>query len=60
MESLFGEIGYSNPMYILAVYAPAIAAFILVLQYHGIKGLVKFLKRLTLWRMSSGWWVFLS
>ena len=59
MESLFGEIGYTNPMYILAVYAPAIAAFILVLKYHGIKGLVRFLKRLTIWRMSSGWWVFL-
>ncbi len=59
VEAIFGEIGYTNPLYILAVYAPAISAVILVWFHHGFSGLIKYLRRLTLWRMPFLWWLFL-
>ena len=37
-------MGYTNPLYVLAVYAPAIEAIVLVAFYHGKKGLLRFLK----------------
>lgn len=57
--AIFGEIGYTNPLYILAVYAPAFAAIFLVWRYYGIKGLGSYFLRLTLWRMPLIWWLFL-
>ena len=57
--AIFGEIGYTNPLYILAVYSPALAAIFLVWRYYGIKGLGSYFLRLTLWRMPPGWWLFL-
>lgn len=57
--AVFGEVSSSNPLFILAVYAPAIAAFILVFHYYGLRGIGSFLRRLTLWRMPLGWWLFL-
>jgi len=59
MTAIFGEVRPSNPIYILAVYAPAFAAISLVSRYYGIKGLVSYFKRLTLWRMSISWWLFM-
>ncbi len=56
---IFGELNARNPLFFLAVYAPAIAAFILVLIHAGPSGLGRFLTRLGLWRCSWGWWVFL-
>lgn len=57
--ALFGEVSPSNPLFILAVYSPAIAGVALVLWYFGPRGLISFLRRLTLWRMPAGWWLFL-
>lgn len=57
--ALFGEVTPGNPLFILAVYSPAIAGIALVLYYYGLKGLGSFLRRLTLWRMSAWWWLFL-
>ena len=59
MEAIFGPMGYTNPLFILAVYSPAIAGIILVLRHHGFKGLSSFFRRITLWRMPASWWVFL-
>ncbi|MCB1328523.1 MAG: CPBP family intramembrane metalloprotease [Maritimibacter sp.] len=56
---IFGELGARNPLFFLAVYAPAIAAFVLVLAHTGPHGLGRFLSRLGLWRCSWGWWAFL-
>lgn len=56
---IFGEINYTNPLYIVAVYAPAIAAIFLVWRYYGMGGLASFLRRITLWRMSLSWWLFI-
>jgi membrane protease YdiL (CAAX protease family) len=57
--AIFGEITMSNPLFILAVYSPGIAGVLLVLWHYGLKGLVSFFRRLTLWRMSLVWWLFL-
>jgi uncharacterized protein len=59
IEAIFGEVGYTNPLFILAVYGPAFAAFFLVWRHYGVKGLGSFFRRLTLWRMPVPWWVFL-
>lgn len=57
--AIFGEINTTNPLYILAVYSPGFAGVFLVLRHYGLKGLVSFFRRLTLWRASLSWWVFL-
>ncbi len=57
--ALFGEVTPGNPLFILAVYSPAIAGIALVLYHYGLRGLGSFLRRLTLWRMPAVWWLFL-
>lgn len=59
LEPIFGEFGYTNPLFILAVYAPGFTGLFLVWRHHGGRGLGSFLRRLTLRRMSWGWWAFL-
>lgn len=59
IAAIFGELSYTNPLFILAVYSPGFAGVILVLWHHGVKGLGSFLRRLTLWRAPVAWWVFL-
>jgi uncharacterized protein len=54
----FGEMDGSHPLFFLATWAPAIAAFALVGTYAGVSGLRRFLSRLLLWRCSAGWAVF--
>lgn len=60
VEAMFGEMGYTNPLFILAVYAPGIAGVALVWKHYGLTGLRRYFRRLTLWRMSRAWWVFLA
>jgi len=59
IEAVFGEIGYTNPVFILAVWSPGIAGVWLVWRHHGAAGVRSFLRRLTLWRMPVAWWAFL-
>jgi len=59
IEAIFGELSMTNPLFILAVYAPAFAAFILVARQGGTAGLRSFLSRLLLWRCAYGWYLFL-
>ena len=59
IEAIFGELNTTNPLFILAVYTPAIAAVFLVWRHYGVKGLGSFFRRLTLWRMSLAWWLVL-
>ena len=59
VEHLFGELSSSNPVFILAVYSPAIATFILVLWTGGLQALKRFLSRFLLWRAHWGWYLFL-
>ncbi|MCW8932867.1 MAG: CPBP family intramembrane metalloprotease [Gammaproteobacteria bacterium] len=59
MNSIFGKLTGQHPLFFLAVYAPAIASFIIVIHYAGIEGLRRYLSRLLLWRSSIVWYVFL-
>lgn len=59
IAELIGPVGNTHPLFFLAVYAPAISAFVLVLLRGGFTGLRQFLSRLLLWRVSVGWWAFL-
>jgi membrane protease YdiL (CAAX protease family) len=56
---IFGPVGYTNPLFVISVYAPAIAGLALTLKHSGLRGLGSFLKRLTLWRMPARWWAFI-
>lgn len=59
IQAIFGPIGYTNPVFILAVYTPGIAGVFLVWWHYGLQGLGSYLRRLTLWRMPLVWWAFL-
>jgi membrane protease YdiL (CAAX protease family) len=59
MGAVFGKLTGSHPLFYLAVYAPAIAAFTLVARTGGIAGLRRFLGRALLWRCSAAWYAFL-
>ena len=59
MAALFGEISGQHPLFFLAVWAPAIDGFIVVLYKGGAGGLRRFLGRLLLWRCSWAWYAFL-
>ncbi len=59
MESTFGKVSIRNPLFYLAVWTPAIAAFIVVLGTAGWSGFKRYLSRLLLWRVHWGWYAFL-
>lgn len=59
MTSIFGKLTGQHPLFYLATYSPAIAAFIIVTYYSGLNGLRRFLSRLLIWRCSPIWYVFL-
>lgn len=52
-------VGFSTPVFLVAVYAPGIIGTFLVWQHYGRKGLGSFFRRLTLWRMPLVWWLYL-
>ena len=59
MGAAFGQLTGNHPLFYLAVYAPAIAAFVLVAHTGGTAGLRHFLGRALLWRCSAAWYLFL-
>jgi membrane protease YdiL (CAAX protease family) len=59
MAGLFGPLSGEHPLFFLAVWAPAIAAFIIVLSKTGWKGLRQFVGRVLYWRVSRPWYLFL-
>lgn len=59
MEAIFGQLNGNHPLFFLAVYSPAIAAFTLVVLNGGLVGLGSFLGRALLWRCSPAWYAFL-
>ncbi|MDP2232521.1 MAG: CPBP family intramembrane metalloprotease [Actinomycetota bacterium] len=60
LEQIFGPVGYTNPLFIIAVYAPAISGLVLVGRFYGISGVGSFLRRLTMWRMPARYWAFIG
>jgi membrane protease YdiL (CAAX protease family) len=59
MGVIFGQLTGNHPLFFLAVYAPAIAALILVGLNGGIEGMRSFLRRAVLWRCNVAWYAFL-
>jgi len=59
LTAVFGEMGMTNPLFILAVYSPGFAAVFLVWRHYGVQGLGRFFQRMTLWRAARYWWLFL-
>ncbi|MEO6956786.1 MAG: type II CAAX endopeptidase family protein [Antricoccus sp.] len=59
IEKIFGKMGYTNPVFILMVYAPGIVGVAMVWRHAGIAGLRSFFRRFTLWRMPLIWWLVL-
>ncbi|MCW3488584.1 CPBP family intramembrane glutamic endopeptidase [Dethiobacter alkaliphilus] len=59
LTAIFGEISQTNPLYILAVYAPGFAGVSLIFRYYGLRGLGSFLRRFMLLRASLSWWLFI-
>ena len=59
VSAIFGELTMSNPLYILAVYSPAIVGILMVGRYYGLEGLGRFFKRMTQVRAPAKWWLFL-
>lgn len=60
MTSTFGNLTGQHPLFFLCVYSPAIAAFIMVFHFSGLKGLRRFFSRFFLWRCSIGWYLFIA
>ena len=59
MGSVFGQLTGNHPLFYLAVYAPAIAAFTLVARTGGIEVMQACLGRALLWRCGAAWCAFL-
>ncbi|NJM67198.1 MAG: hypothetical protein HC851_16750 [Acaryochloris sp. RU_4_1] len=60
MTAIFGEVTGQHPLFILAVWTPAIAAFISVTYHSGLGSLRRYLSRLLLWRCPLAWYAFLT
>src|ERR1044072_7597019 len=58
LTPIFGEMSVTNPLFLLAVYAPGISGVFLVWQHYGLKGLGSFFRRLAFWRAPLPWWLF--
>ena len=59
VETWFGPMGYTNPAFIVMVYSPGFIGVYMVWRHYGVAGLKAFIRRLTVWRMSTGWWLLL-
>lgn len=56
---MFGPISGSHPLFFLATWSPAIAAFWVVYRHGGLSGIRAFCSRLLMWRGSWRWAVFI-
>ena len=56
ITALLGAPSAGHPLFLLAVWAPAIAALAIVRRHGGPEGVPRFLSRLLLWRMPPVWW----
>lgn len=54
-----GALSGQHPLFYLAVWAPALAAVVIIFAKQGMVGLRRFFKRFLEWRCSAGWYLFL-
>lgn len=58
MAERFGDLSGEHPLFYVAVWAPALAAFVIVAFREGISGLRRFIARVLAWRCDVGWYLF--
>lgn len=58
MAGWVGALTGEHPLFYLAVYAPAIAAVVVIMARGGVGAVGRFLSRVLLWRCAVGWYVF--
>ena len=56
LEALLGDMGVTNPAYVIAVWSPAIIAFLFILRRCGRTGVRRFLGRLSPRDIPLAWW----
>jgi membrane protease YdiL (CAAX protease family) len=59
MADHFGPLSGEHPLFFLATWSPAIAAFLVVASRTGASGLRRFIARATRWRAGWRWYLFL-
>ncbi|WP_261891991.1 type II CAAX endopeptidase family protein [Acaryochloris marina] len=59
MTAILGQLSGHHPLFILAVWSPAISAIIVIIRYVGLSGLRRYLSRMFLWHCPSAWYAFL-
>jgi membrane protease YdiL (CAAX protease family) len=57
VEALFGKTSVSNPLFIVAVYAPSISALVITAVTGGPSGLRDLVSRLFRWRVGLRWYL---
>ncbi len=58
MKKTFGQLSGNHPLFFLAVWAPAIAAFAVIAIKQGWTGVRRFISRVWLFRCSTQWYLF--
>jgi hypothetical protein len=59
MKRVFGQLSGTHPLFFLAVWAPAIAAFAVVTLKEGFSGLKRFFARIKIIKCNVSWWLFI-
>lgn len=59
MTAIFGQLSGHHPLFILAVWSPAIAAFIVITRHAGLAGLRRYWSRMLRWQCHPAWYAFL-
>src|SRR6056297_394545 len=59
MKKIFGQLSGNHPLFFLAVWAPAIAAFTLIILKEGFSGLKRFIARVKISKCSLKWYLFI-
>ena len=59
MKSVFGQLSGMHPLFFLAVWAPAIAAFSVITIKEGFSGLKRFIVRIKILKCSVSWCLFI-
>ncbi|MCF7814622.1 MAG: CPBP family intramembrane metalloprotease [Candidatus Cloacimonetes bacterium] len=59
MTKVFGQLSGTHPLFFLAVWAPAIAAFAVITIKQGFSGLKRFIARIKIFKCSVSWCLFI-
>jgi membrane protease YdiL (CAAX protease family) len=58
LTDFFGPMSMQNPVFVIAVWAPAISALVMTTRTEGVTGLHRLVCRVTHWRVGLRWYLF--